>query len=42
MVKKTLWKTVSIGIKTIAVRETDRTQLQIQQEQMGIYSQGTE
>lgn len=41
MVKKTLCKTVLIGVKTTAVWETDGVQFQIQQRQgWGIFSQG--
>lgn len=39
MVKKTLFRTAEIGAKTIAIREIDQAQLQIQKRRLGIYSQ---
>lgn len=39
MVKKTLFSTVMIGVKTMAIGERDQAQLQIQQTQVEIYSQ---
>lgn len=41
MVKKTLFETVAVGAKTLELEERAQAPLQIQQGQVGTYSQGT-
>lgn len=39
MVRKTLFNTIAIGVRTTTMVETGRAQLRIWQRQLGIYSQ---